>query len=67
MDSQNIKNIPGPDTISTFTLKNGITVLNFSNFNSHSIYMIGILNGSGVWERFKKRKINFEKIDLVII
>jgi len=48
MDSQNIKNIPGPDTISTFTLKNGVTVLNFSNFNSHSIYMIGILNGSGV-------------------
>jgi len=47
MDSQNIKNIPGPDTISTFTLKNGVTVLNFSNFNSHSIYMIGILNGSG--------------------
>jgi len=48
MDSQNTKNIPGPDTISTYTLKNGVTVLNFSNFNSHSIYMIGILNGSGV-------------------
>jgi len=47
MDSQNTKNIPGPDTISTYTLKNGVTVLNFSNFNSHSIYMIGILNGSG--------------------
>lgn len=47
MDSQNTKNIPGPDTISTYTLKNGVTVLNFCNFNSHSIYMIGILNGSG--------------------
>jgi len=47
MDSQNMKNIPGPDTISTFTLENGATVLNFSNLNSHSIYMIGILNGGG--------------------
>jgi len=48
MDSQKIQNIPGPDTISSFNLKNGVTVLNFSNFNSHSIYMIGILTGGGV-------------------
>jgi len=48
MDNQKIKNIPGPDTISTFTLDNGVIVLNYSNFNSRSVYMIGILNGSGV-------------------
>ena len=48
MDSQKMKNIPGPDTISTFTLENGATVLSFSNLNSRSIYMIGILNGGGV-------------------
>ena len=48
MDSQKMKNIPGPDTISTFTLENGATVLSFSNLNSRSVYMIGILNGGGV-------------------
>jgi len=54
MDSQKIKNIPGPDTISTFTLENGATILSFSNFNSRSIYMIGILNGGGVLDPSKK-------------
>jgi len=48
MDSLKMKNIPGPDTISTLTLENGATVLSFSNLNSRSIYMIGILNGGGV-------------------
>jgi zinc protease len=48
MDNQITKNIPGPETISTFTLENGAAVLSFSNLNSCSIYMIGILNGGGV-------------------
>jgi zinc protease len=47
MDSQKMKNTLGPDTISTLTLENGAMVLSFSNMNSHSIYMIGILNGGG--------------------
>ncbi len=48
MDSQNIKNIPGPETISVFSLENRATVLSFSNLNSRSIYMIGILTGGGL-------------------
>lgn len=48
MDNQKMKNIPSPDTISIHTLENGAMVLSFSNFNSRSIYMIGILNGGGV-------------------
>ena len=40
-------NILGTESISSFSLKNGITVLSFSNFNSASVYMIGILNGGG--------------------
>jgi len=48
MDSQEMNNIPGSESISTHILENGATVLSFSNFNSRSIYMIGILNGGGV-------------------
>jgi zinc protease len=40
-------NILGPETISSFSLENGITVLSYSNFNSASVYIIGILNGGG--------------------
>jgi zinc protease len=54
MDSQKMKNTLGPDTISTLTLENGATVLGFSNMNSHSIYMIGILNGGGMLDPSKK-------------
>jgi len=54
MANQKMKYIPGPDTISTLTLKNGATVLGFSNLNSRSIYMIGILNGSGVLDPSEK-------------
>lgn len=54
MDSKKMKYIPGPDTISTLSLENGATVLSFSNLNSSSIYMIGILNGGGVLDPSKK-------------
>ena len=54
MDSQKMKNIPGPDTISTLILENGATVLSFSNINSRSIYMIAILNGGGLLDPSEK-------------
>lgn len=40
--------IPGPDNIHTFTLKNGVTVLSFSNTNTQTVYLVGILQGGGV-------------------
>ena len=50
MNSQNLQNIPGPNTISQYKLQNGITVLSFSNHNSRSIYMVGIMKGGGVFD-----------------
>ncbi|MDO9546311.1 MAG: pitrilysin family protein [Pelolinea sp.] len=47
MENKYKNNIPGPETISSFELDNGTTVLSFSNFNSASINMIGILSGGG--------------------
>ena len=54
MNSQNLQNIPGPNTISQYKLQNGITVLSFSNHNSRSIYMVGIMKGGGVFDPQKK-------------
>ena len=48
MDSQKMNHIPGPDTISIFTLENGAKILHFSNPDSRSVYMIGILNGGSM-------------------
>jgi len=50
MNSQNLQNIPGPNTISQYKLQNGMTILSFSNHNSRSIYMVGIMKGGGVFD-----------------
>ena len=47
MENQYLDNIPGPETISSFKLNNGTTVLSYSNFNSASINLIGVLGGGG--------------------
>lgn len=49
-----MKYIPGPGTISRHKLENGLTVLSFSNMNSRSIYLIGILSGGGVLDPIGK-------------
>jgi zinc protease len=48
MDNLPISNIPGPESISKTALKNGATVLWYKNMDARSVYMIGILKGSGV-------------------
>jgi len=50
MNSQNFQNIPGPNTISQAKLHNGMTILSFSNHNSRSIYMVGIMRGGGIFD-----------------
>jgi len=40
--------IPGPENIHSLTLENGVTVLSFSNTNSQTVYIVGILRGGGV-------------------
>ena len=54
MENQYIDNIPGPETISSFKLNNGTTVLSYSNFNSASINLIGILSGGGNFDPTEK-------------
>ena len=54
MDGQKMKYIPGSETITKLALDNGITVLSFSNMNSRSIYIIGILKGGGVLDPIGK-------------
>ena len=41
--SSNLKNLPGPETISRRTLANGITVLSYTNPNVSSVYLIGLM------------------------
>jgi len=50
MSSHSLQNIPGPDTISQFKLRNGITVLSFSNYTTRSIYLVGIMSGGGIFD-----------------
>ena len=40
---ENLKNLPGPDSISRSVLSNGITLLTFSNFNTYSVDLVGLL------------------------
>lgn len=41
------QNLPGPDSIDRFVLPNGITLLTYSNFNTHSVDMIGLIEAGG--------------------
>lgn len=40
---ENLKNLPGADSIMRSVLPNGITVLTFSNFNTFSVDLVGLL------------------------
>jgi zinc protease len=42
-----LKNLPGADSIVRFELPNGITLLTFSNFNTHSVDLIGLIETGG--------------------
>ncbi|MBM3137005.1 MAG: insulinase family protein [Chloroflexi bacterium] len=41
------QNLPGTDTIDRFILPNGITLLSYSNFNTHSVDLIGLIEAGG--------------------
>ena len=43
----NLKNLPGADSIARFEMPNGITLLTYSNFNTHSVDLIGLLEAGG--------------------
>ena len=45
---ENLKNLPGPDTIDRKTISNGSIILTFSNFNNQSINLVGLLENGGV-------------------
>lgn len=40
---ENLKNLPGADSIMRSVLPNGITLLTFSNFNTYSVNLVGLL------------------------
>lgn len=42
-----LKNLPGTDSIARFVLPNGITLLTYSNFNTHSVDLIGLIEAGG--------------------
>jgi zinc protease len=42
-----IQNLPGADSIDRFVLSNGITLLTYSNFNTHSVDLIGLIEAGG--------------------
>ncbi len=46
--------MPGPNTINRIVLSNGITVLTFSNFNTKTVYLVGLLNCGSVWDPIEK-------------
>ena len=43
----NLKNLPGADSIARFEIPNGITLLTYTNFNTHSVDLIGLLEAGG--------------------
>jgi zinc protease len=44
---EHIKNLPGTESIDRCVLPNGITLLTYSNFNTHSVNLIGLIEGGG--------------------
>lgn len=44
---EHLKNLPGPESVVRRILPNGITLLTFSNFNTYSVDLIGLLEVGG--------------------
>lgn len=44
---EHLKNLPGSDSIDRKILPNGVVLLTFSNFNTHSIDVVGLLENGG--------------------
>lgn len=58
--------LPGPDDISRVELKNGITVLTRSNFNSPSVYISGYLSCGSMYDPLDKLGLsNFTALSLM--
>ncbi len=57
---ENLKNLPGAESIRRKELPNGITLLNFSNFNTYSVDLFGLMEvGSAADPREKLGLANF--------
>lgn len=44
------KNLPGPQNITRTVTENGITVLSFSNFNTRSVFIVGLIEGGSIYD-----------------